>query len=568
MYGDLSNKLILDAKRSSNLSELPLYQTDLIKDILKEIHDLDRDIEYLQEQESIQNSSSSSEEEIKINQCQIFVTHLCLRRNKRCLLAYQYLRASKIDEFCWLNIDPISNLDSNSKFKSSTSQNLNLDNLSHNELEYFKNYQDLLIDYKSNFPDIDLSGDLEPPTNIFVDVRVLKDGGEVQTEYGVFNLIKDSQFYVRKSDVERLIQQEELALLGYQHYFPISGTLTISSTYPLPKFNKVSQLVNSENEKHQLNCTEFEILTATAFKIFQIEKIEFAIIEVGLGGRLDATNVLTPLNGNGVVATGITKIGFDHEGFLGNTLAAIAGEKAGIIKEQVPVVIDSTNHQEALNVIEKKAHDLNANLYYTDKSLQLDSLLKKSPLKGDYQYQNLGIALKIIDLIKSRFHLPIPSKSIDLGISKTNWPGRLQSVEIPNKDLTVLIDGAHNESAAIELGKYLANLRVANPGIILVVALTKGKSIENLLKHISDKDNDTLIATGFSTPDNMPWVSSFPIDELQQRAQSYINDIRLVEPDLDSIFNYICQLRKDGDNREVVICGSLYLCSDVLRYVN
>lgn len=207
MYGDLSNKLILDAKRSSNLSELPLYQTDLIKDILKEIHDLDRDIEYLQEQESIQNSSSSSEEEIKINQCQIFVTHLCLRRNKRCLLAYQYLRASKIDEFCWLNIDPISNLDSNSKFKSSTSQNLNLDNLSHNELEYFKNYQDLLIDFKSNFPDIDLSGDLEPPTNIFVDVRVLKDGGEVQTEYGVFNLIKDSQFYVRKSDVERLIQQ-------------------------------------------------------------------------------------------------------------------------------------------------------------------------------------------------------------------------------------------------------------------------------------------------------------------------------------------------------------------------
>lgn len=63
------------------------------------------------------------------------------------------------------------------------------------------------MQYKSSFPDIDLSGDLEPPTNIFIDVRVLRDGGEVQTEYGVFNLIKDSQFYVRKSDVERLIQQ-------------------------------------------------------------------------------------------------------------------------------------------------------------------------------------------------------------------------------------------------------------------------------------------------------------------------------------------------------------------------
>lgn len=219
MYGDLANKLVLDAKRTSNLSELPLYQTDLIKDIIHEINDLNRDAEYIDEEQQMYNSDNydDDEEQKKINQCQLFVTHLCMRRNKRCLLAYERLRAEKINEFCWLNIDPILNSDdpkiarSTSYQQNESSSNftstISLDNLNHAEQEYFKNYQDLLIDYKSKFADIDLSGDIDPPTNIFIDVRVMKDGGEVQTEYGVFNLIKDSQFYVRKSDVERLIQQ-------------------------------------------------------------------------------------------------------------------------------------------------------------------------------------------------------------------------------------------------------------------------------------------------------------------------------------------------------------------------
>ncbi|ABN67282.2 DNA replication complex GINS protein PSF1 [Scheffersomyces stipitis CBS 6054] len=192
MYGDLANKLILDAKRTANLSEIPLYQADLVKDIVKEVQDLKNDADYLMEQQEL-NGEDDDAEQSKINQCQLFVTMLSMTRNKRCLLAYENLRANKIDEFCWLNLDPITD---------ST-----LDNLSHAEQEYYKNYQDLLMDYKSKYADIDLSGTLEPPTNIFIDVRVLRNGGEVQTEYGSFNLIKDSQFYVRKSDVERLIQQ-------------------------------------------------------------------------------------------------------------------------------------------------------------------------------------------------------------------------------------------------------------------------------------------------------------------------------------------------------------------------
>lgn len=217
MYGDAANKLMLEAKRSSNLNEVPLYQHDLIKDIVQEMSDLNRDVEYLDEQQKIQDEEVEDigEEERKVNQCQLFVTHLSMRRNKRCLLAYQKLRADKIDEFSWLNIDPVLSSETNRNSKKDTDAptspfgvtKLALDNLSHHEQEYFKRYQELVLDFKSSISDIDLSGDLEPPTEIFIDVRVLKDGGEIQTEYGVFNLIKDSQFYVRKSDVDRLIQQ-------------------------------------------------------------------------------------------------------------------------------------------------------------------------------------------------------------------------------------------------------------------------------------------------------------------------------------------------------------------------
>lgn len=210
MYGDAAKKLVLDAKRSLNLNDVPLFQADLVKDVIREIDDLNKDAEYLTLQQRLQEESQGSftEKEQKINQCQLFVTHLSMRRNKRCLLAYQKLRADQIDEFSWLNIDPDQE-SYNEKADASLSRvsRLNLDNLSHEEQEYFRNYQEVITNYKSNFADLDLSGDLEPPTSIFIDVRVLKDGGEVQTEYGVFNLIKDSQFYVRKSDVERLIQQ-------------------------------------------------------------------------------------------------------------------------------------------------------------------------------------------------------------------------------------------------------------------------------------------------------------------------------------------------------------------------
>lgn len=177
MYGDAAKKLVTESKRAQNLDQLPLYQDELVRGIVRETKELER----------VADALSNNMDTDRSEQGQLFVTHLCMRRNKRCLLAYERLRAEKLDQMAWDNLEPVIK--------------------NHNELEYFKHYSELLINYKSDFPEIDLTGSLEPPSDVFIDVRVLKDAGEIQTEYGVFNLTKDSQFFVRKADVERLIQQ-------------------------------------------------------------------------------------------------------------------------------------------------------------------------------------------------------------------------------------------------------------------------------------------------------------------------------------------------------------------------
>lgn len=201
MYGDLANKLILEAKRtqqlsqvSSNYNQLPGYQDQLVTSILKEIGSLKKNADYLREQQLAQDSN-------KVVQCQYVVAMLSMERNKRCLLAYQKMRSEKLDSLIWEN--------NGMEFINSTSKNsFDMSTLAHAEQEYLKEYAQLLTEMKSGeLADIDLAGTLVPPSDVFIDVRVLKDAGEIQTEYGVFNLIKDSQFFVRQSDVERLIQQ-------------------------------------------------------------------------------------------------------------------------------------------------------------------------------------------------------------------------------------------------------------------------------------------------------------------------------------------------------------------------
>ena len=223
------------AKRTQALAYLPRYQTELVREITREVRDLDKDVSNILA--PFQGSFNPANE--PATACAVLVNHLCMRRNKRCLLAYHRVRSDKLEEMCWSGRDV---LDQDQQARNGPRQDQELSeinvnsgsssSLSPEEEEYVRQYSDLLAAYKGQWTDIDLTGSLEPPKDLFIDVRVLKDAGEIQTEYGyesilvvrshselnlcssrAINLTKNSQFFVRQGDVERLIAQGYLQKL-------------------------------------------------------------------------------------------------------------------------------------------------------------------------------------------------------------------------------------------------------------------------------------------------------------------------------------------------------------------
>ncbi|ORY87150.1 DNA replication complex GINS protein psf1 [Protomyces lactucae-debilis] len=198
MYGDAAMKLIADAKRTAGLDHLPLYQPDLVQSVTREVRALDAEQQRtLEELGGSQNFSHSQHPEAAVG---ILIQHLAKQRNKRCLMAYHRLRTDRIDSLCWAE-----RLDAVGVQVGEQSR------LGPDEIEYAKRYNELLAAYKGQWTDIDLTGSLEPPKDLYIDVRVLKDAGEIQTEYGTLTLTKNSSFFVKASDVERLIRQGFLA---------------------------------------------------------------------------------------------------------------------------------------------------------------------------------------------------------------------------------------------------------------------------------------------------------------------------------------------------------------------
>ena len=203
--------------------------------------------------------------------------------------------------------------------------------------------------------------------------------------------------------------------------------------------------------------TFFEAVTVMALRHFAAEHVDLVIWETGLGGRLDATNIVTPL------VSVITNVRFDHQPWLGNTLAKIASEKAGIIKLGVPVVAGA-NEPEAMEVIRETARRLDAPLReltsgdYSRPPLDHMEL----PLMGEHQRRNAALALAAIESVRSQ--LPTPAQAIERGLKTVDWPGRLQTIRTAPGLLT-LLDGAHNpdgvESLRAALQCHFGGLRPA-----------------------------------------------------------------------------------------------------------
>ncbi len=164
-------KLILDAKRTQGLDYIPSYQSDVVRAVVREIKALNN--EQQQVLDSFGGSSSFDHSQHPEAAVGILVQHLSKQRNKRCLFAYHRVRTDRIDDLCW-----------SEKLNTSHMSGSGDSSLSTDEIEYAKRYNELLAAYKGQWTDIDLTGSLDPPKDLYIDVRVLKDAGEIQTDYG------------------------------------------------------------------------------------------------------------------------------------------------------------------------------------------------------------------------------------------------------------------------------------------------------------------------------------------------------------------------------------------------
>jgi len=238
--------------------------------------------------------------------------------------------------------------------------------------------------------------------------------------------------------------------------------------------------------------TFFEFVTAMAFLYFRRKGVEWVVVETGMGGRLDATNILIPR------VSVITRIGHDHREFLGETLTDIAFEKAGIIKEGVPVV-SSVQGPEALKVIRETAARKGAALFLYGREFSSHALAGdlegvsftyegqrrlenlRVPLCGLHQAENAAVAVKALELLAGT--CPVTEQTIREGLAGVVWPGRLELIRREGRRHDLLIDGAHNPDAAQALADALKRYFVPAYGkIVLILGIMADKDIEGIMR--------------------------------------------------------------------------------------
>ncbi|CCC11323.1 unnamed protein product [Sordaria macrospora k-hell] len=332
---------------------------------------------------------------------------------------------------------------------------------------------------------------------------------------------------------------------------------------PVPEtiFRQVEGLVKQRDQDEKIGATEFELLAATAFEIFHRLKVEYGVIEVGLGGKLDATNIMEHKS-----VTVIAKIGLDHQSFLGNTIEEIALQKAGIIRSGVPCVIDDSNESSVLRVIQDHAKEVGSlELHYPSSDSALVQVLTEEGYEL-HQVQNLAcaflafrLACPDLDHSMSRL-LPI--------VKQLQWPGRLQRIDlfpIIGRHQEALLDGAHNSQSAEVLAEYVnKHYRSRSQQITWVLAASKGKDVDSIMSH-NVQPSDQVTAVQFGPVDGMPWVKAEDPVNLINQAIRYGVDTQNTHNSGDDVRAALEWASKAAGDSPIVIAGSLYLVSSVLR---
>ena len=319
------------------------------------------------------------------------------------------------------------------------------------------------------------------------------------------------------------------------------------------------------------NATFFEITTAIAFEYFASNKVDFAVIETGMGGLYDATNVITP------EVSIITQIDLDHQDYLGNSLEEIAYEKAGIIKREVPVVI-LEQRPELKKIFGDYADSLNSAVTFIDQNYKCDIISRNADLStnlsvvtpifhfenvklnlpGEHQSGNLLTALATITVLRKSY--PITDEQIVSGIenliSNTKIIGRIQKI---SDDPLIVLDTAHNPAGIEALIRTLDHHSIK--GFTFIFAAMKDKNVLSMIDTIiSSKQCKELI---FSTPEiERAANEDFFIDFIEKNKNLYNTEFKYIHTIKDAF------IHASNQNRPIIIAGSFYLAGEFLSYFN
>ncbi len=329
------------------------------------------------------------------------------------------------------------------------------------------------------------------------------------------------------------------------------------------KILPVIEKVDHEYQKNGGGPTEFEVITLMMLLYFSQHQPDFVIVEVGIGGMFDATNIITPL------LSVITTVGMDHMKILGNTITAIAQQKAGIIKKGVPVVAGLLP-VEAQKAVKSKAQETESDVYFlgTDFSYKAknisnrwgevfdyrfgQTILKNVRLQmvGDFQAANASVALTCFIVLLGKMGQSVQKSQLSKSLQRTSWPGRFEKV---NDEPLIILDGAHNLPAMQEIVKTLRS-KFASTKIYVLLAILQDKQFEQMIKELEKVANVTVVVTTFNSP-----RETFAPKTLAAKHPN----LRAIDNWNEAMVGLVNEMSADD---MLLITGSLYFVSEVRKY--
>ncbi|MGE4274810.1 MAG: folylpolyglutamate synthase/dihydrofolate synthase family protein [Candidatus Methanomethylophilaceae archaeon] len=299
--------------------------------------------------------------------------------------------------------------------------------------------------------------------------------------------------------------------------------------------------------------TFFEVTTVMAFLHFHRSDVDMVVVETGMGGRLDATNVILPK------VSVITSIDMEHSHYLGSTLAAIASEKAGIIKAGRPVV--TSNGGEALEVIRARAKELGSGLHEVSQPPYLEVVQERGPtvvqregrryelgLRGAYQVQNAAL---VIEALRVLDHPRVDEHALRSGLREVRWPARLEQF---GEHPAIFLDSTHNPSGAMALAQEIPHL---GSETVMVLGILQDKDAEAMCRILGPMVKGVVIAEASTD-------RAMAADRLAKVMGAFNQDVSFEECIADAMLQAI---ERAGPEGTVLVTGSIYLAGDALRWL-